>query len=309
MSIQKTTVDWLTFRTQAEPREALAALAPMFGTLAGDVNVQRLERAKDGFRSALQLRLADANIGRFDFGGEAQRGWVRVILTGQGCEWVTDWEKVAALEALERAEPRRLDLALTTWSGEVTHERVEQAHAAGRFCSGGRPPEMQRILNSDPRAGQTCNIGKREKSDKFFRGYEKGLELAAKMGSLGKSITHIDGHRIEDIYRCEVELKSASRPIPWEVIGRRDQYFAGSYPFLAELLPEVECDILMRSPERAPIAVLAAALQNCRTQYGGTIFTALAAHGGDFMRVWELIVGDHHNQALLAAGVLLVDHG
>lgn len=309
MSIQKTTVDWLTFRTQAEPREALAALAPMFGTLAGDVNVQRLERAKDGFRSALQLRLADANIGRFDFGGEAQRGWVRVILTGQGCEWVTDWEKVAALEALERAEPRRLDLALTTWSGEVTHERVEQAHAAGRFCSGGRPPEMQRILNSDPRAGQTCNIGKREKSDKFFRGYEKGLELAAKMGSLGKSITHIDGHRIEDIYRCEVELKSASRPIPWEVIGRRDQYFAGSYPFLAELLPEVECDILMRSPERAPIAELDAALDNVRTQYGGTIYTALVAYSGDFMRVWDRIVGDHHNQALLAAGVLLVDHG
>ena len=309
MSIQKTTVDWLTFRTQAEPREALAALAPMFGTLAGDVNVQRLERAKDGFRSALQLRLADANIGRFDFGGEAQRGWVRVILTGQGCEWVTDWEKVAALEALERAEPRRLDLALTTWSGEVTHERVEQAHAAGRFCSGGRPPEMQRILNSDPRAGQTCNIGKREKSDKFFRGYEKGLELAAKMGSLGKSITHIDGHRIEDIYRCEVELKSASRPIPWEVIGRRDQYFAGSYPFLAELLPEVECDILMRSPERAPIAELDAALDNVRTQYGGTIYTALVAYNGVFMRVWDRIVGDHHNQALLAAGVLLVDHG
>ena len=309
MSIQKTTVDWLTFRTQAEPREALAALAPMFGTLAGDVNVQRLERAKDGFRSALQLRLADANIGRFDFGGEAQRGWVRVILTGQGCEWVTDWEKVAALEALERAEPRRLDLALTTWSGEVTHERVEQAHAAGRFCSGGRPPEMQRILNSDPRAGQTCNIGKREKSDKFFRGYEKGLELAAKMGSLGKSITHIDGHRIEDIYRCEVELKSASRPIPWEVIGRRDQYFAGSYPFLADLLPEVECDILMRSPERAPIAELDAALDNVRTQYGGTIYTALVAYSGDFMRVWDRIVGDHHNQALLAAGVLLVDHG
>lgn len=305
---QKTTVDWLTFRTQAEPKQVLQALAPMFGTLGGDLNVERLERAKDGFQSALQLRLADAHIGRFDFGGESQRGWVRAILTGQGCEWVTDWEKVAGLEALEKAEPRRLDLALTTWSGEVTHERIEQAHSAGRFASGGRPPEMQRILNSDRRAGQTCYVGKREKSDKFFRGYEKGLELAAKMGSLGRSVTHIDGHAIEDIYRCEVELKSASRPIPWEVIGRRDQYFAGSYPFLAELLPEVECDILMRNPERAPIAHLAAALENCRVQYGATLFTALAAYGGDFFRVWEAIKGDKHNPALLAAGVLLVDH-
>lgn len=308
MNIQKTTVDWLTFRTQAEPRDVLEAIAPMFGAMGGMVNTERLERAKDGFQSALQLRLADANIGRLDFGGESQRGWVRAILTGQGCEWVNDWEKVAGLEALEKAEPRRLDLALTTWDGEVTHERIELAHSAGRFASGGRPPEMQRILNSDPRAGQTCNIGKREKSDKFFRGYEKGLELASKMGSLGKAVTHIEGHAIEDIYRCEVELKAASRPIPWEVIGRRDQYFAGSYPFLAELLPEVECDILLRSPERAPIAHLAAALENCRIQYGATLFTALAAHGGDFMRVWDQVVGDKHNPALLAAGVLLCDH-
>lgn len=309
MTDQKTTVDWLTFRTQAEPRQALEALAPMFGALGGELNVQRLERGKDGFQSALEIRLAQATVGRFDFGGTSQRGWVRASLTGQGCEWVKDWEKVSELELLEKSEPRRLDLALTTWSGEVTHERIEHAHSAGRFCSGGRPPEMQRILNSDPRAGQTCNIGKREKADKFFRGYEKGLELASKMGSLGKSLTHIDGHRIEDIYRCEVELKAASRPIPWEVIGRRDQYFAGSYPFLADLLPEVECDILMRSPERAPIAHLASALENCRIQYGATLFTALAAHGGDFLRVWDQVVGDHHNEALLAAGVLLVEHG
>lgn len=309
MSPQKTTVDWLTFRTQSEPREVLRALAPMFGPLGGELNVECLERAKDGFQSALQLRLANAHAGRLDFGGESQRGWVRVMLTGQGCEWVTDWEKVDALEALEKSEPRRLDLALTTWDGEVTHERIEQAHAAGRFCSGGRPPEMQRILNTDPRAGQTCNVGRREKADKFFRGYEKGLELAAKMGSFGRSITHIDGHAIEGIYRCEVEYKSASRPIPWEVIGRRDQYFAGSYPFLAELLPEVECDILMRRPERAPIAHLAAALENCRVQYGATLFTALSAYGGDFMRVWDQVVGEKHNASLLAAGVLLVDHG
>lgn len=307
MSHPKTTVDWLTFRTQAEPREVLQALAPMFGALGGHLNAKLLERAKDGFQSALELRLADAHIGRLDFGGESQRGWVRAILTGQGCEWVTDWD-TEGLEALEKSETRRLDLALTTWDGEVTHERIEQAHAAGRFASGGRPPEMQRILNTDPRAGQTCYVGKREKSDKFFRGYEKGLELASKMGSLGRSVTHIDGHAIEDIYRCEVELKAASRPIPWEVIGRRDQYFAGSYPFLADLLPEVECDILLRSPDRAPIAHLAAALENCRVQYGATLFTALAAYGGDFLRVWDQVVGDKHNSALLAAGVLLVDH-
>ena len=115
MSPQKTVPDWLTFRTQSQPKEVLQALAPMFGTLGGDLNFERLERAKDGFQSALLLRLADAHIGRLDFGGESQRGWVRTILSGKGCEWVTDWEAVGFLCALEKAEIRRLDLALTTW--------------------------------------------------------------------------------------------------------------------------------------------------------------------------------------------------
>ena len=163
---------------------------------------------------------------------------------------------------------------------------------------------MQTILNSNPRAGRTCNIGRRE-MDKFFRGYEKGFEMAAK-GPDG--ITHIDGFPVEDIYRCEVELKPKTTVIPWEVVERRDQYFAGCYPFLAELLPDVESDILMRRPERAPQTDLRAALANCRTQYGATIFTALAAYGGDVFKVWDQIRGDHHNEALVAAGVLMVDH-
>jgi DNA relaxase NicK len=304
----KTTVDWLTFRTQGEVREAAGALAMLFGSAGDLVNLRYLGGGKDGFQQASEIRLADQRIGRIDFGGESQRGWVRCNITGQGCEWVPDWSAVGAVEALPKSEIKRLDIALTTWNGEVTHDQVEAAHLAGGFCAGGRPPQMQRILNSDPRAGQTCNVGNRKGADKFFRGYEKGLEMAAKMGALGRSITHIDGHPVEDIYRCEVELKAASRPIPWEVIGRRDQYFAGAYPFLADLLPGVKCDILMRRPERAPQAELAAALENCRVQYGATLFTALAAHGGDFLKVWDLIVGDKHNDALLAAGVLLVDH-
>lgn len=117
---------------------------------------------------------------------------------------------------------------------------------------------MQTITSSNERAGRTVYVGKREKSDKFFRAYEKGFELAGKVA--GMVVTAIDGHPVEDIYRCEVELKAESRPIPWEVVERRDQYFAGSYPFCADVLPGVEADILMRRPERAPQTDLAAML-------------------------------------------------
>ena len=308
---QKTTVDWLRFRTQAKPLEALEAVKPLYGDLAPHLRLKLGQRGVLGFQQAAHLMIGDMVLGRVDFGGDSQRGWVRWDIPGKGCEWVRDWEAIEEVERLPEADIRRLDVCLTTWDGEVGHDDVVKAHAAGRFGCGGRPPALRQITSSDPRAGRTCEVGKREKADKFFRGYEKGYQMLAKMpdGVFGKdSVTHIDGHRIEGIYRCEVELKAENKPIPWEVIERRDQYFAGAYPFLADLLPGVEADILMRRPERAPQMDLAAALENCRIQYGATLFTALHAYHGDPFEVWKRIVGDKHNAALLESGVLLVDH-
>jgi DNA relaxase NicK len=306
-SDQKTTVDYLRFRARAEPRDVIEAMRPMFGDILGKaLKFKALDRGTLGFTSASQVVIGDMPVARMDYGGESQRGWVRTELSGKGCEWVQDWDAVTALEDLPAAEPRRLDIALTTWNGEVTHEQVVAAHTAGRFKTRGRPPELRQITSSDPRAGRTCYVGMR-KSDKFFRAYEKGLELVAK-SRYGGTLTHIDGHRVEDIYRCELELKAEGTPIGWDVIERRDQYFAGSYPFCADLLPGVEADILQRRKERAPQTELAAALDNCRIQFGATLYTALRAHGGDMTTVWDRIVGDHHCQALIEAGVLLVDH-
>jgi phage replication initiation protein len=308
MSPQKTTIDWLRFRTQATPLEALEALKPMFGDLGTNLRLQRLERGILGFQEGSTINVGDMPLGRMDYGGDSQRGWVRVDLTGKGCEWVQQWDELEGLERLPGAELRRLDIALTTWDGEITHEQVVEAHTVGRFTIR-RPPALRQITSSDPRAGRTCEIGKREKSDKFMRCYEKGFELAAKHAArMPGIITHIDGKKVEDIYRCEVEFKATGADIPWEVVERRDQYFAGAYPFCADILPNVEADILMRRPERAPQTDLAAALENCRIQFGPTIFTALAAYQGDMTAVWDKIVGSHHSDVLLEAGVLLVDH-
>jgi phage replication initiation protein len=308
---QKTTVDWLRFRTQAKPLEGLEALRPMYGEYGHHLRLKLGQRGVLGFEQSGQLMIGDMVLGRVDFGGESQRGWVRWDIPGKGCEWVKDWDALEEVERLPASDIRRLDVCLTTWDGEVGHDDVVKAHSAGRFICGGRPPALRQITSSDPRAGRTCEVGKREKADKFFRGYEKGYQLLTKLpeGSFGKdSVTHIDGHRIEGIYRCEVELKAENKPIPWEVVERRDQYFAGAYPFLADLLPGVEADILMRRPERAPQMDLAAALENCRIQYGATLFTALHAYHGDVFAVWNKIIGEKHNATLLEAGVLLVDH-
>jgi DNA relaxase NicK len=308
---QKTTIDWLRFRTQAEVLAGLEALRGLFGANGRRLNLRHLDHGIDGFEQGCELRIGEWVIGRVDFGGGSQRGWVRWNLTGIACENVKDWDAAADLEALPAAEIRRTDVALTTWQGEVTHEGVEAAYEAGLFCCGGRPPELQSITSSNPRAGRTHYVGKRD-ADKFFRAYEKGFEMLGKVGEHrlmhSPDVTLIDGCPVEDIYRCEVELKAKTRVIPWEVVERRDQYFAGSYPFLAQLLPGVEADILMRRPERAPQTDLLSALANCRAGYGSILFTALAAYGGDIGRVWDQVVGREHSRALLAAGVLEVEH-
>lgn len=202
---------------------------------------------------------------------------------------------------MPNAEIRRIDIALTTVEGEATHEQVVAAHAAGRFTSRGRPPGLVTLQSSDPRAGRTCYVGRRG-SDRFFRGYEKGFEVQGRLGDEAVR-TYYAGHRIEDIYRCEVELKVKTRPIHWEVVEHRDRYFAGCYPYLADLLPLVQ-PFALAGRERGSDATLASALRNCRAQYGGILLTAQKHYGGNSSKVWEQIVGDRHSPRLLGSGVL-----
>jgi DNA relaxase NicK len=312
MEAQKTTIDYLRFRVQEEPPAVLEALRPMFGTLGGDLAFKHLPRGSMGFQQASQIVIEDMPLARLDFGGDSQRGWVRTELTGKGCEWVQDWNAVQGLEELHQAQIRRLDIALTTWDGEITHERVCQAHAERRFQNGGRPPELQQITSSNDRAGRTCYVGKRT-SDKFFRSYEKGFELLNKLSvrfGMLAGASHIDGKRVEDIYRCELELKASATTIEWDVIGRRDQYFAGAYPFCADVLPGIQGDTLMRRKERDPQTTVIAAAAMVKLQMGRTLRTLLHCYGGDEARLLKEVLSEpgQYNQAMLEAGVLLVDH-
>ena len=83
--------------------------------------------------------------------------------------------------------------------------------------------------------------------------------------------------------------------------------FAGAYPYLQDVL-SVEPEVFVQRRERGPQLELAAALASIRKQYGATLFTGLAAYHGDFLAVWERVVGRKHNQALVDAGVLMVSH-
>ena len=85
-----TTIDWLRFRTQGELGEALEAVKAMYGGLGECVAFGDHQRGALGFQHAMPIKLADVALGRIDWGGDSQRGWARVDLTGKGCSFVQD---------------------------------------------------------------------------------------------------------------------------------------------------------------------------------------------------------------------------
>ena len=173
-TLMKTTVDWLKFRTTANPFETLSALLPAFGTVGELLTLGEPAKGKDGWQHRRSVILAgDQTLAQIDYGGESQRGWLRFDMSGTGCEWVQDWAAMAkALESLQ-AQLRRVDLALTTHDGSVTHDHVVKAHQDGLFCTGGRNPKRRDITGSDPRDGRTVYVGARDGA-KYVRCYEKG---------------------------------------------------------------------------------------------------------------------------------------
>ena len=272
----------------------------------GTVQVKPRKRGWMGFEQSADICLHDMHVGLLAYGGENQRGWVNVNISGRGCEWVQDWEEAEhSAKSLPAFENRRIDLALDTVKREVTHDKVVEAYRAGLFTTSGRPPKMSQIMPEDPVDGRTIYIGTREQG-KFLRGYEKGYELIKDLPER-HHISQVNGHPVADIYRLELECKPKNGPLPIDLIERRDQYFSGAYPYLQQVL-EVEPEIFHQKREQALKRDMEAALAQIRHQYGSTLFTALAAHAGDVGAVWDKIVGYKHNEALLAKGVLLVDH-
>lgn len=307
-----TTIDWCGFRTQDEIPACIEALRACFYPMGDLLTIRPRKSGWMGYTQSSDVCLADMVVGLMAYGGEGQRGWVSVNITGRGCEYIQDWVMAdQVLHSLLRFEFRRVDIALTTWKREVTHDIVVAAHAAGQFKGGGKPPEMSMHTSSDPLAGKTVYIGART-SGKYLRCYEKGFEMVKGRAS-GMNITQIkiDGLGfipIQDGYRVELELKAKTGLLPVDLIARRDDYFAGAYPFTASLL-SAKPQVFSQSKERGPQRDLELALDNIRHQYGSTFFTALAAYHGDMGAVLQKVVGVRHNDVLLEAGVLLVDHG
>ena len=316
--LNKTTVDWLRFRTQSDPFQTLEAIRPAFGTVAGLVQLGDYQRGKDGWEQRRPIMLAgDVVLGAVDYGGDSQRGWLRWDMPGGGCEWVQDWAVVAGLVGvLDRAELRRVDLALTTADpGLVSHEKVLAAHAADLFSSGGRSPKARIVTGSEPSDGRTVYVGSRT-AHKFIRCYEKGREMMVKAGvpeGVRKQVERVefDGLgmvNVADLYRVEVEFKDVDKVLPWPMLTDRDAYFAGANPFCASLLPGAPIRKAQGLPDFGGKLALRVQVEHARRAYGALIRTLYEVHGGDADKVLGMLMADKPSEKLVRAGVLTMAH-
>ena len=317
----KTTIDWRKFRSKLGPYELLDLVRPAFGTVGPMLELRTGSKARDGWTYGADIFLPDNPIAHIDYGGDSQRDWVRFDMPGSGCAWVQDW---AAFEAfgVDRTECdiKRLDIAFTTADPTVVNDAmVVAAFEAGQFRCGGRPPAMKSLVSSDPCAGKTRYIGKRE-NHKFLRCYEKGWEMFKDLPDFAEflrkpgvqvAVDHLGHVNVQDLYRVELELKDVDKYIPWQAIGRRDEVFAGSYPFCAALLPDAPHWVMQELPSFKPKAALLKALSNAFRAYGGTWKAAHIAMGGDdaaLLRLARGMLAQEPSSRLVEAGVLTVDH-
>lgn len=312
----KTTVDYLKFRTRSSPFDVFEAMRPCFGSAGDLLELSDQIKGKDGWDHRRLLKIAgDVTIAAIDYGGQSMNGWARFDMGGSGCEWVQRWDAVGALvDVLKEASLRRVDIALTTFDGSVSHDSVLAAFEARQFGTGGRHPHHRFQGGSDPRAGRTIYIGRRE-SSKYLRCYEKGLEMLQKHVPHGVrdivKTMQFNGHGhapVEDVYRVEVEFKATDEKVlPWTMLVERDAFFAGAYPFCASLLPSAPERKVQSMPDFGARMELLTQLENVRRSYGRILRTAVMAYGSE-KAVFDIVLADAPSDRLVAAGVLTVVH-
>lgn len=316
----KTTIDWLKFRSKLGPFELLELVRPAFGTVGDMLELRTGAKPRDGWTHAAEIAIPDHVLAHIDYGGTSQRDWVRFDMPGSGCAWVQSWEHFGTFGDLVDCEISRLDIAFTTSDPSVVCDaKVVEAFEAGKFCCGGRPPAMKSLVSSDACAGKTRYIGKRE-NHKFLRCYEKGWEMFKDLPDSAEFlrkpgvqvvVDHMGLVNVQDLYRVELELKNVDKYIPWSTIARRDEAFAGAYPFCAELLPDAPHMVMQELPSFKPRAALLKALGNAFRSYGGTIKAAHLAYGGDdaaALKLCKLLMAQEPSRHLVESGVLTVDH-
>lgn len=247
VAFQKTKIDWLGFTSEA-PVEAirlgLEVLWPnvTFANKLGGI---------PGFPVAQLIIVDGVQYGLLGYGALTHsRSFVS--LPGTGCKTLTNEMLEITYEMLVLLDARlsRLDICLDLYKGERSIDHVLFCYQRGDFRSkkGGSNPCKKDHFGVDGKGnnlGRTVYIGARG-GEKMLRAYEKGLEVYAhlpddlrEMSESRALVFNLEDKEFADSWlRLEVEFsrQKKERDLPLEMLVKRDEYFAGAYPYCADAL-------------------------------------------------------------------------
>ncbi|MCW4455541.1 replication initiation factor domain-containing protein [Flavobacterium sp. MXW15] len=188
--------------------------------------------------------------------GVTDSGEVCIVLSGQGCQHVPNWNWVHQVATDLGAHLTRLDIAVDDLTGETFDiHRFHDLYLNGAFAMNGRPPQGSFVDDMGSRKGCSLYVG--QKGHKQLNVYEKGKQLG----------DPDSGHT-----RCELRLYAKRTELPLDALINPGRYFGGAYPVLEELvIGEFE---RLKVKERMVNASVKAMAKFMRTQVG-THFGAL----------------------------------
>ena len=310
---QKTIIDWLAF-TSHETTDILKEFINIF---IPNATFFPMGKGWQGYKNHSVINLFGKRIGLLAYGGNNERPYLS--LSGDGCRKIDNWALVTHyLSILEDVRFSRVDIAADYYFGEITREEVDLAYSLDKF----KLPKSRNNPLWDPRnptggdgspKGWTRYVGKRD-SGKYLRIYHKGAEQFGKLDeetqeklcrnweeiNIGDGYNAPENATYKDWVRVEIEYGSKNRILPLEIIEQRDDYFAGAFPYLSEILPMANPIRPKTLPNNLETEI-EIMFNNIRNQYG-SFFTTMLSSGMKPEEILAKCVNGKHSQRIFKAG-------
>lgn len=315
---QRVLIDWLGFSTT----QSLDAVFLSLQVLFLDLEMVSGHSVMRGYSEGKFLKIGSVQIGTIGYG--AKHGRISVSLTGSACKkFITDEHFYMVYEVLKLLDARisRIDLALDFYQAEFTFDAVFNAYKNQRFKKENSPfnPVYSIVSGCDKHgnnAGRTLYVGRRD-GEVMARIYEKGLEVFAKMSEEYRELSTEREDNFfkqnkfttiaDDWLRVEIEFKrkEKTRPIILEIILCRDDFYAGSFPYCADLLGSATGRGRGSLKTTKQITHDKLILAH-RASYGNHVHS-LRDIGFSDTEIVDLLDTGSHNQKLLKAGLIEIE--
>jgi len=277
----------------------------------------------NGYKRSTNINLYGQVVGKIAYGATHGRNYLQ--LSGTACKEVANWyEFKHYLTVLKEAKLTRVDIAADYYYNQVTLELVKAAYDNGGFklekARTNPVYDLRQPIGGDGYPlGWTVYIGKRTGS-KMARIYHKGAEQFGKMkkedqqifmdkweqiglGDLQEGGANEPRALLGDWVRAEIEYKSKDIELAFDMLTNRDQFFAGAYPYLKELLPMADATRPKSIPHTLELEE-EKIWANLRNSYGAFLTTMRASGKYTDAQMMDMACNGKHSQRLIKAGGL-----